>query len=61
MMAFIGRQPTLQRKCFTCITCMFCLVKVKMLVFKIRFLKVTEFSIQQNFAVKPDDGHVPSQ
>jgi hypothetical protein len=33
-MAIIRRQATLQRKCFTCITCMCCIVKVKILVFK---------------------------
>jgi hypothetical protein len=39
MMAIIGRQPTLQRKCFTCVMCMCCLVRVKTLVFKIYIVK----------------------
>jgi hypothetical protein len=39
MMAIIGRWPTLQRKCFTCITCMCCLVRDRTLVFKICLVK----------------------
>jgi hypothetical protein len=54
-------QPTLQRKRFTCITCKCGLVGVPTLVFKILFLKQTEFSIEWYLAVKPIDGGVPSQ
>jgi hypothetical protein len=37
------------------------LVRVKILGFKICFLKLTEISIEWNLAVKLNDGHVPSQ
>jgi hypothetical protein len=37
-MSIIGRRRTLHRKRLTCIACMCCVVRVKTLVFKIRFL-----------------------
>jgi hypothetical protein len=38
-MANIGRRQTLQRKYFTCITCLCCFVRVRTLVFKTYFFK----------------------
>jgi hypothetical protein len=39
MMAIIGMRPTLQKKCFTCIMCKCCLVRVKKTSIKICFVK----------------------
>jgi hypothetical protein len=44
MMASIRRQSTLQRKCFTCIMCMCCLVTVKITVLKMCFAKTILFN-----------------
>jgi hypothetical protein len=53
MMIIIGRRPALQRKYFTCITCMCGLVRVRNLVFKIYFCAILCESLILKYIIKP--------
>lgn len=55
MMVIIGKRPTIQRKFFTYITCMYCLLSVKALVFEQTIFSFIKLGVSLLAPIRPCD------